>query len=174
MKGLAERVLLVCALVWLPATAQAQPFPTGPISLVVPLAPGDAADIAARALGEEISRLLKTPVILINRPGAGGAVGTNSVVRARKDAHTILFAQNSALTFRSVLDPRSVTYDALRDLVPLGTASRTPSMVAQALKANAKKPSRRALISTSFATASSRDQCFTIDSKLGRIAAVAS
>ncbi len=129
MKGLAERVLLVCALVWLPATAQAQPFPTGPISLVVPLAPGDAADIAARALGEEISRLLKTPVILINRPGAGGAVGTNSVVRARKDAHTILFAQNSALTFRAVLDPRSVTYDALRDLVPLGTASRTPSML---------------------------------------------
>jgi len=41
---------------------------------VVPLAPGDAADIAARALGEEISRLLKTPVLAINRPGAGGAV----------------------------------------------------------------------------------------------------
>jgi tripartite-type tricarboxylate transporter receptor subunit TctC len=85
---------------------------------VVPLAPGDAADIAARALGEEISRLLKTPVLSINRPGAGGAVGTNSVVQARKDGHTILFAQNSALTFRAVLEPQSVTYDALRDLVP--------------------------------------------------------
>jgi tripartite-type tricarboxylate transporter receptor subunit TctC len=96
---------------------------------VVPLAPGDAADIAARALGEEISRLLKTPVLSINRPGAGGAVGTNSVVQARKDGHTILFAQNSALTFRAVLDPQSVTYDALRDLVPLGTASRTPSVL---------------------------------------------
>ncbi len=107
----------------------AQPFPTGPISLVVPLAPGDAADIAARALGEEISRLLKTPVLSINRPGAGGAVGTNAVVQARKDGHTILFAQNSALTFRAVLDPQSVTYDALRDLVPLGTASRTPTIL---------------------------------------------
>ena len=126
MKRFAQRILLACALIWLPATAQAQPFPTGPISLVVPLAPGDAADIAARAMGEEISRLLKTPVLSINRPGAGGAVGTKGVVQARKDGYTILFAQNSALTFRAVLDPQSVTYDALRDLVPLGTASRTP------------------------------------------------
>ena len=114
MKRFVERILLACALVWLPATAQAQPFPTGPINLVVPLAPGDAADIAARALGEEISRLMKTPVLSVNRPGAGGALGTNAVVQARKDGHTILFAQNSALTFRAVLDPQSVTYDALR------------------------------------------------------------
>jgi tripartite-type tricarboxylate transporter receptor subunit TctC len=130
MKRFAQRIFLACALIWLPATAQAQPFPTGPISLVVPLAPGDAADIAARAMGEEISRLLKTPVLAINRPGAGGAVGTNAVVQAKKDGLTILFAQNSALTFRAVLDPQSVTYDALRDLVPLGTASRTPIILA--------------------------------------------
>src|SRR5882672_6316136 len=129
MKWLAQRFFLASALIWLPATAQAQPYPTGPINLVVPLAPGDAADIAARALGEEISRLLKTPVLSINRPGAGGAVGTNGVVQARKDGHTILFAQNSALTFRAVLDPQSLTYDALRDLVPLGTTSRTPTIL---------------------------------------------
>jgi len=130
MKRFAQRIVLAFALICLPAAAQAQPFPTGPISVVVPLAPGDAADIAARALGEEISRLLKTPVLAINRPGAGGAVGTNSVVQARKDGHTILFAQNGALTFRAVLDPQSVTYDALRDLVPLGIAARTPSILA--------------------------------------------
>ena len=129
MRWLAERIFLACALIWLPAAAQAQRFPAGPITLVVPLAPGDAADIAARALGEEISRLLKTPVLSINRPGAGGAVGTHSVVQARKDGLTILFAQNSALTFRAVLDPHAVTYDSLRDLVPLGTASRTPSLL---------------------------------------------
>jgi tripartite-type tricarboxylate transporter receptor subunit TctC len=129
MKRFAQRTFLACALIWLPATAQVQPFPNGPISLVVPLAPGDAADISARALAEEISRLLKTPVLSINRPGAGGAVGTNGVVQARKDGHTILFAQNGALTFRAVLDPQAVTYDALRDLVPLGIASRTPSLL---------------------------------------------
>src|SRR6478752_1388525 len=85
MKRFAERIFLACALVWLPATVLAQPFPSGSISLVVPLAPGDAADITARALGEEISRLLKAPVVVVNRPGAGGAVGTVAVVQARKD-----------------------------------------------------------------------------------------
>ena len=126
MKGVAQFVGLAFALVCPSASVQAQAFPTGPISVVVPLAPGDAADITARAMNEEISRLLNTPVLAINRPGGGGTVGANSVVHARKDGHTILFAQNSALTFRAVLDPQSVSYDALRDLVPLGIASRTP------------------------------------------------
>ena len=130
MNSIAQRIGLVFALLCLPATAQAQPFPIGPISVVVPLAPGDAADISARALGEEIGKLLNTSMVVMNRPGAGGAVGTNSVVQARKDGYTILFAQNSALTFRAVLDPQSVGYDALRDLVPLGIASRTPSVLA--------------------------------------------
>jgi tripartite-type tricarboxylate transporter receptor subunit TctC len=129
MNGVAQRIVLAFALLCLPAIAQAQPFPIGSISVVVPLAPGDAADIAARAMGEEISRRLNTSVVVINRPGAGGAVGTNNVVHARKDGNTILFAQNSALTFRAVLNPQSVGYDALRDLVPLGIASRTPSVL---------------------------------------------
>jgi len=129
MKRFAQRIALAFTLIGLPATAPAQPFPTSPISVVVPLAPGDAADISARALGEEISRLLNTSVVVINRPGAGGAVGTNSVVQARKDGHTIVFAQNSALTFRAVLDPQAVTYDALRDLAPLGIAARSPSIL---------------------------------------------
>ncbi len=129
MKRAAHHVLIAVAFVCLPACALAQPFPSGPISVVVPLAPGDAADIAARVMGEEISRLMNTPVFAINRPGAGGAVGANSVVQARKDGQTLLFAQNSALTFRVALDPQSASYDALRDLVPLGMASRTPSVL---------------------------------------------
>ncbi len=123
------RVACTSALLCLGAVAWAQPFPIGPISIVVPLAPGDAADVAARAMGEEISRLLKASVLVVNRPGAGGAVGANSVVQSKKDGYTILFAQNSALTLRAVIDPRSVPYDPLRDLVPLGIASRTPSVL---------------------------------------------
>lgn len=129
MNRFVPSIVLAFALIWLPATAQAQSFPSGTVSVVVPLAPGDAADTTARALGEEISKLLKTPVLTVNRPGAGGAIGASSVVQAKKDGHTILFAQNSALTFRAVLDPQAVTYDALRDLVPLGIASRTPSIL---------------------------------------------
>ena len=129
MNWFVQSIVLAFALIWLPATAQAQSFPSGTVSVVVPLAPGDAADTTARALGEEISKLLKTPVLTVNRPGAGVAIGASSVVQAKKDGHTILFAQNSALTFRAVLDPQAVTYDALRDLVPLGIASRTPSIL---------------------------------------------
>ena len=129
MKRFAQHSFLAFALIGLSTTAQAQSFPSAPINVVVPLAAGDAADTTVRALGEEISKLLKTPVLTVNRPGAGGALGASSVVQAKKDGHTILFAQNSALTFRAVLDPQAVTYDALRDLVPLGIASRTPSIL---------------------------------------------
>jgi tripartite-type tricarboxylate transporter receptor subunit TctC len=85
--------------------------------------------MAARVMGEEISKRLNTPVIAITRPGAGGAVAAASVVQAKKDGQTLLFAQNSALTFRVVLDPKSAAYDALRDLTPLGLSSRTPSVL---------------------------------------------
>src|SRR4030081_1238309 len=129
MKRIAPQVVVAVVLACLAIAARAQTFPTGPISIVVPLAPGDAADVAVRAMGEEISKLLNTPVLTVNRPGGGGAVGASSVVRARKDGHTLLFAQNSALTFRAVLDPQSASYDALRDLVPLGITSRTPSVL---------------------------------------------
>jgi len=129
MKRVAHHVLVAIAFACLPACALAQPFPNGPINVVVPLAPGDAADMAARVMGEEISKRLNTPVLAINRPGAGGAVAAASVVQAKKDGQTLLFAQNSALTFRVVLDPKSAAYDALRDLTPLGLSSRTPSVL---------------------------------------------
>ena len=124
-----KRLLVAIAFAWVPACALAQAFPNGPVNVVVPLAPGDAADIAARTMGEEISRSLNAPVVAINRPGAGGALAAKGVVQARKDGQTLLFAQNSALTFRVVLDPQSASYDALRDLTPLGMSSRTPSVL---------------------------------------------
>jgi tripartite-type tricarboxylate transporter receptor subunit TctC len=112
--------------------ARAQGYPRGPISLVIPLAPGDATDVAGRAMADELSRRLKVPVIAVNRPGAGGAVGTDSVVKAAKDGYTIVLANNAALTFRRILEPENVTYDPAKDLVPLGLSSRIPSIVAVA------------------------------------------
>ncbi len=118
------------AILCLFAAASVHAFPNGPINVVVPLAPGDAADISARAMAEEMSKHLNAPVVAVNRPGAGGALAAASVAQARKDGQTILFAQNSALTFRVVLDRQSISYDPLRDLVPLGISSRTPSVLA--------------------------------------------
>ena len=109
--------------------AAAGAFPNGPISVVVPLAPGDAADISARTIGEEMAKILNVPVVAVNRPGAGGAVGAASVAQAKKDGQTILFPPNAALTFRAVLEPQVATYDALRDFTPLGISSRTPSVL---------------------------------------------
>jgi len=81
-------------------------------------------------MAEEMSRRLGVPVLPVNRPGAGGALGASNVVQAKKDGQTILFAQNSALTFRPAIDPQAVPYDPQKDLIPLGISSRTPSVLA--------------------------------------------
>src|SRR5256712_5278431 len=65
--------------------AAALSYPNGPITLVIPLAPGDATDIAGRAMADELAKLLKVAVVPVNRPGAGMVIGTDSVVKAKKD-----------------------------------------------------------------------------------------
>jgi len=114
---------------------RAQGYPRGAISLVIPLAPGDGIDIAGRAMADELSKLLKVPVVSINRPGAGGTVGTDSAVKAAKDGYTIVLANNAALTFRRVLEPQNVAYDPQKDLTPLGLSTRIPSMIVAAADA---------------------------------------
>lgn len=118
------------AFLLLATQALAQDFPRGPITLVIPLAPGDATDIAGRAMGEELSRLLKVPVVPVNRPGAGGSLAADGVAKAAKDGYTLLLSVNSALTFRKVLEPEGVAYDPFTDLTPLALATRTPSVLA--------------------------------------------
>jgi tripartite-type tricarboxylate transporter receptor subunit TctC len=125
--------LLLCAVALLAAVtslAQAQGYPKGPISLVTPYAPGDATDLAARTMAAELSKLLKVSVLVINRPGAGGAMGTEYVAKAAKDGYTILFTTNATLTFRRVFDPATAPYDPVRDFVPLGLATRVPNVLA--------------------------------------------
>jgi tripartite-type tricarboxylate transporter receptor subunit TctC len=119
----------VGALVCMPLSALADSYPKGQINLIVPLAPGDAADTAARAMAEDVSKQLNVPIVVSNRPGAGGAIGTSNVVTAKKDGYTLLFTQNSPLTIRRALEPKSITYDPLKDLAPLGLTTRTPSIL---------------------------------------------
>jgi len=104
-------------------------YPRMPINLVTPLASGDAADTAARLMGHELGKLLGVAVTVTNRPGAGGSLGTQSVIRAPKDGYTLLYAQNSPLTIRRVIDPATAAYDPLKDLTPLGLATRSPSIL---------------------------------------------
>jgi tripartite-type tricarboxylate transporter receptor subunit TctC len=120
--------LLAVALTLLGTTVPvaAQGYPRSAITLVIPLSPGDAADVTGRAMAEELAKLLKVPVVPVNRPGAGMAIGTDSVVKAKKDGQTILIAPNAALVSGRILNPDLVTYDPLKDLTPLGLAARTP------------------------------------------------
>jgi tripartite-type tricarboxylate transporter receptor subunit TctC len=133
-----RNLIAACTALLLPLCAAAQGYPTGAINLVIPLAAGDASDTAARAIADELARELKVPVVPVNRPGAAGALGTDLVVKAAKDGHTILLTNNASLVFRAVLDPKVATYDPLRDLTPLALAMRSPSI----LVAGAEQPFR--------------------------------
>ena len=121
--GLLVGVLTVLA-VALPVAAQS--YPSGAITLVIPLAPGDGTDVAGRAMADELAKLLKVPIVPVNRPGAGMAIGTDSVVKAKKDGYTILIAPNAALVSGRIMNPDTVSYDPVKDLTHLGGTTRTP------------------------------------------------
>ena len=125
-----KSVLLCIATLLVAATAQAQGYPSRPINVVVPYAPGDAADLAGRTMAAELSKLLKVAVLVINRPGAGGALGTEFVANAAKDGYTILFTTNSTLILRRIFYPATARYDPLHDFVPLGLSTRAPNVLA--------------------------------------------
>jgi tripartite-type tricarboxylate transporter receptor subunit TctC len=105
-------------------------YPDHAISVVVPVAAGDATDIAARVMADELSKLLKVPVITVNMPGAGGLVGANNVAKAAKDGYTLLFTINATLTSNRILNPQAASYDPLVDFTPLGLTTRTPMVIA--------------------------------------------
>jgi tripartite-type tricarboxylate transporter receptor subunit TctC len=109
-----------------PATARAQSYPSAAITLVIPLSPGDGADVAGRAMGEELAKRLKVSVVPVNRPGGGTMIGTDSVAKAKKDGYTLLIAPNAAVVSARILNPETVPYDPLKDLTPLGLTTRTP------------------------------------------------
>ena len=126
MPSLLRLLALALTLLGTAPPLAAQSYPNGAITLVIPLSPGDAADVAGRTMADELAKLLKVPVVPVNRPGAGMAIGTDSVVKAKKDGQTILIAPNAALVSGRILNPDMVPYDPLKDLTPLGLAARTP------------------------------------------------
>lgn len=123
-------LLLLAWFFFLPQTVIAQGYPKQAINLVIPLAPGDATDVAGRTIGEGLSKLLKVPVVAVNKPGAGGTIGTDSVVKAPKDGYTIVITNNASVVFNRVLTPNAVPYDPFKDLTPIGLAIRTPIILA--------------------------------------------
>src|SRR5215510_15507664 len=83
-------VLAFCA--WVAPASADDPYPTRPITIVVPFPPGGIADLTARPLAASLERILKQPFVVSNKPGAAGAVGTQSVAVAKADGYTLLVA----------------------------------------------------------------------------------
>src|SRR6185503_703676 len=102
--------------------AFAQQFPTKPVRMVVPIAPGGGLDGAARAFAAKLSESLKQQVIVENRPGANSAVGTEAVVKSSPDGYTVLFTGSGAVVL-GPLASSNLPYDPLRDLTPITLVS---------------------------------------------------
>ncbi len=106
-----------------------QNYPDRSINLIIPMAPGDGVDVSGRLMAEEFGKLLKVSIIPLNKPGATGTVGTDAVVKSKKDGYTILFTNSASIIYTKILHSENVPYDSFKDLTPLGLATVSPVLV---------------------------------------------
>jgi tripartite-type tricarboxylate transporter receptor subunit TctC len=107
--------------------ATAQTYPTRPVRLVVPFPAGGVVDLFARLIGQSLSDRLGQPIIVDNRPGAGGNPGTEAVVRATPDGYTLLQV-TSANAYNATLYEK-LNFDFIRDIAPIASIYRGPAVV---------------------------------------------
>jgi len=120
--------LMLCAAALLAAvSAGAQPYPTKPIRLVAPFAPGGGTDISARILAEALGKTFKETVVVDNRPGAGSVVGTEIVAKSNPDGYTLLLG-NISMAFNAALY-KKLPFDTLRDFTPISLVSDQPNIL---------------------------------------------
>jgi tripartite-type tricarboxylate transporter receptor subunit TctC len=109
----------LAAVLFLPqAVVHAQPYPSKPIKFVIPFGPGSASDTLARIAGQELGQLLGQPVVVINKPGADGALSAIEVKRSAPDGYTFLFGTNSPLAVAPNMR-KEQPYDVLADFTPV-------------------------------------------------------
>jgi tripartite-type tricarboxylate transporter receptor subunit TctC len=104
--------------------ASAQQYPNRPVRVIIPWPPGQATDLAARMVGEKLSQQLGQSFIMENRPGAGGVIGTEAVVKAAPDGYTLLASSSGPISIMPNL--QKIPYDTLKDLVPISLTARAP------------------------------------------------
>ena len=120
----------------LPSAAAAQNFPAKPIKLIVPFPAGGPNDIIARVIGQRMSELSGQPVVIDNRGGQGGVLGTDAVAKAPPDGYTIAISSAGALAISPSME--KVAYDTLTDLTPVTLVATVPEMLVVATNVPAK------------------------------------
>jgi len=119
---------LALLLLLLPTLALAQTFPARQISIIVPYSPGSTSDLIPRAIAPHLSQSMGVPVIVENRPGAGGNLGAALVAKGEASGHTVLMAPSAILATNQWLY-KDLQYDPQKDLVPVINAAATPNMM---------------------------------------------
>jgi len=122
-------IAALCALAAAPALAQ-DAYPSRPVTMIVPFPPGGVADITGRPTAAAMEKILKQPVVIANRPGAGGAVGNAAVANAKPDGYTILMALSSitVIPAADALFDRKPAY-SLDQLMPIALISADPTIL---------------------------------------------
>lgn len=110
------------------ARAQSPQWPQRPVRIIVTFPPGGSSDVAARLIAQPLSDALGQPVIIENRPGAGGGLGIELVARSTADGYTLVLTGAGGLTANPTLY-RKLNYDPVRDLAPIGTVGTSPFVV---------------------------------------------
>src|SRR4051812_31155667 len=122
----AALVLVVAALA--PAASRAQAWPSRQVTIVVGFTAGGSTDIVARLVAEELRRAWGQPVVVDNRPGAGGNIGAAAVAKAKPDGYTLLMGSVGPLAINASLY-RSMPYDNVRDFTPITLVVHVPNML---------------------------------------------
>lgn len=118
------------------ASVSAQVYPIRPIRIVVPYAAGGSTDQLARSIQQPLSEILGQPVIIDNKPGAGGTIGADIVAKAAPDGYTLVFGNTGPNAVVSLM--RKVPYDLIKDFRPISTVAFTPMILAVPIDSPAK------------------------------------
>ncbi|MEP7208910.1 MAG: tripartite tricarboxylate transporter substrate binding protein [Casimicrobiaceae bacterium] len=119
---------LVLLLLVLPSMAAIAAYPEKPIKLIVPFGPGGGTDILARLVADRLSQSLGTPVVIENKAGAGGTIGSDVAAKSAPDGYTLLMATNATLAFAPSLYPK-LPYNPVNDFTPISMIAVGPSIL---------------------------------------------
>lgn len=125
MQSMLRYGLAVCLSALLGTVTAAAAYPERTVELVVPFSPGSSPDVVARHIGQALSERLGQPFVVVNRGGAGGAVGASAVARAPADGYTVFFMVNSIVTMNQFIY-KSLDYDPRQDFTPVSTVADVP------------------------------------------------